>query len=134
MMLERFEQVRQQALEELKQVEDLTALEAFRIKYLGRKGLVTQLLSQIGALPREDKPKAGQLANQAKRDVTAAFEGRQKTLKAAQKPTGEFVDVTLPGRLAIRVDKVNVADVPTAGTDRIGEVCFLDIHVEQVRQ
>jgi phenylalanyl-tRNA synthetase alpha chain len=96
-MLEQFEQTGREALEELAHVQDLQALEAFRIKYLGRKGAVTQLLSQIGALPREDKPKAGQLANRVKKEVTAAFEQRKQALEKGQKRRGEFVDVTLPG-------------------------------------
>ena len=96
-MLEQFEQVRQQALDELKAVADAGALEEYRIKYLGRKGLVTQLLSQIGQLPREDKPKAGQLANQAKKEVSAAFEQRKADIQASKKPAGPLVDVTLPG-------------------------------------
>jgi len=96
-MLEQFEQVRQQALDELKAVADAGALEEYRIKYLGRKGLVTQLLSRIGQLPREDKPKAGQLANQAKKEVTAAFEQRKADIEASKKPAGPLVDVTLPG-------------------------------------
>ena len=52
-MLENFEQTGQQALAELKEVTNADQLEAFRIKYLGRKGLVTGMLSQIGKLPKE---------------------------------------------------------------------------------
>ena len=96
-MLEQFEEVGQQALEELKTVADPKALEDYRIKYLGRKGQVTQLLSQIGALPREEKPKAGQLANRIKKEVTAAFEERKGALEATAKPAGPLQDVTLPG-------------------------------------
>ena len=97
-MLEQFEQTGQEALTELGQVNDLKALEDFRIKYLGRKGSVTQLLSQIGNLPKEDKPKAGQLANKIKKDVTAAFEARKAELEQSQGPKGPAIDVTLPGR------------------------------------
>jgi len=96
-MLEQFEQTGKQALTELEQAGDLAALEEFRIKYLGRKGSVTQLLSQIGALPKEDKPKAGQLANKIKKEVTAAFEARKTALEQSQGPQGPTVDVTLPG-------------------------------------
>jgi ribosomal protein L20 len=46
-MLEQFEQAAGQALAELEHVQDLKALEDFRIKYLGRKGLLLQLLSEI---------------------------------------------------------------------------------------
>jgi len=53
-MLEQFEKIRDEALEALKKVTDLDSLEQFRIKYLGRKGLVTRMLSQIGKLPAEE--------------------------------------------------------------------------------
>ncbi|MCU0918105.1 MAG: phenylalanine--tRNA ligase subunit alpha [Planctomycetes bacterium] len=96
-MLEQFEQVGRQALAELGQVQDLKALEEFRIKYLSRKGLIMQLLSEVGRLPREEKPRGGQLANQAKSDVLAAFEERKRVLEEARKQTRELIDVTLPG-------------------------------------
>jgi phenylalanyl-tRNA synthetase alpha chain len=96
-MLEQFEQAAGQALAELEQVNDLKALEDFRIKYLGRKGLIMQLLSEVGRLPREEKPRAGQLANRAKNEVTAAFGHRKKALEEAQKQKREIMDVTVPG-------------------------------------
>ncbi len=96
-MLERLEQIGTEALAELKKVHDLKALEDFRIKYLGRKGLIMQLLSEVGGLPRELKPRAGQLANKAKNDVLAAFEECKKALENSHKQMREFIDVTLPG-------------------------------------
>jgi phenylalanyl-tRNA synthetase alpha chain len=96
-MLEQFEQAAGQALAELEQVRDLKALEDFRIKYLGRKGFIMQLLSEVGQLPREEKPRAGQLANRAKNEVTTAFEHRKKVLEDAQKQQRELIDVTVPG-------------------------------------
>ncbi len=96
-MLEQFEQVGRQALAELERVQDLKALEDFRLKYLSRKGLLLQLLSEVGQLSREDKPRAGQLANRAKNEVTAAFEHRKKALEEVQKQKREMIDVTLPG-------------------------------------
>jgi phenylalanyl-tRNA synthetase alpha chain len=96
-MLEQFTQIGEQALADLAGVEDLEALEAYRIQYLGRKGQVTQMLSLIGKLPKEDKPKGGQLANQVKKQVTAAFEQRQEQLKSSQDTQGPSIDVTLPG-------------------------------------
>jgi len=96
-MLEQFEQVGKEALAELLKVRDLKALEEFRIKYLSRKGLIMDLLSQVGKLPREEKPKGGQLANKTKNDVMAAFEERKKALEETQKGSRELIDVTLPG-------------------------------------
>ncbi len=96
-MLEQFEKTGEEALAELQKVTDLAALEEFRIKYLGRKGQVTQMLSQIGKFPPEEKPKAGQLANKVKKDVTTAFEEAKNALQAQQGKPKELVDVTLPG-------------------------------------
>ncbi len=96
-MLEQFEQIGRRALADLEAVGDLKALEEYRIKYLGRKGTVTDLLSRIGQLPKEDKPKAGQLANQIKKEVAAAFEAKKAALEQSQKPKRKLVDVTLPG-------------------------------------
>jgi phenylalanyl-tRNA synthetase alpha chain len=96
-MLDQFEKTGEQALAELQKVADLAALEEFRIKYLGRKGQVTQMLSQIGKFPPEQKPQAGQLANKVKKDVTKAFEDAKATLQAQQAKPKELIDVTLPG-------------------------------------
>jgi len=97
-MLEQFEKIGKNALEDLKKVTDLESLEQFRIKYLARKGQITQMLSQIGQVPPEQKPQAGKLANKIKKDVTEAFEQLKKTLTESQgEKTQQFVDVTLPG-------------------------------------
>jgi phenylalanyl-tRNA synthetase alpha chain len=106
-MLEPFEQIGKQALAELTQVQDLKALEDYRIKYLGRKGLLMQLLSEVGRLPREEKPRAGQLANRAKNEVTAAFEQRKKVLEETRKQQRTVLDVTLPG-LPVLIGKPHV--------------------------
>jgi len=96
-MLEQFEQTGKDALENLKKVTDLASLEEFRIKYLGRKGQITGMLSRIGQFPPEEKPKAGQLANKIKKNVTSAFDDLKKKLEQQQAKPAEFIDVTLPG-------------------------------------
>jgi phenylalanyl-tRNA synthetase alpha chain len=106
-MLEQFEKTGNDALAELQQVTDLAALEEFRIKYLGRKGQVTQLLSQIGKLPAEQNPQAGQLANKVKNEVTKAFEQLKENLLAQQETPKELVDVTLPG-IPVNIGKAHV--------------------------
>ena len=81
-MLKQFQKIGEEALAELEQVEDSASMEQFRIKYLGRKGQIIQMLSQIGVLPPEQKPQAGQLANQIKKKVTEAFEQKNAALAA----------------------------------------------------
>jgi phenylalanyl-tRNA synthetase alpha chain len=106
-MPEQFEKIGEQALAELQKVADLAALEEFRIKYLGRKGQITQMLSQIGNFPPEQKPRAGQLANKVKKDVTGAFEEKKAALQSRQAKPKELIDVTLPG-VSVSIGKKHV--------------------------
>ncbi len=107
-MLEQFKQIGKEALADLKKVTDLMTLEEFRIKYLGRKGQIIQMLSQIGKLPPEQKPQAGQLANKIKKEVTKAFEELKSTLlQSQQEISEELIDVTLPGK-PVRIGKTHV--------------------------
>ena len=106
MNLQEFQAIGDQALADLQAVTSLESLETYRIQYLGRKGQVTQMLSQIGKVPKEDKPKAGQLANQIKKQVTAAFETRKAELEQAQ-AQGPVVDVTLPAD-AVQIGRPHV--------------------------
>ena len=98
-MLEQFEKTGKEALSALKKITDSAVLEQFRIKYLGRKGQITQLLSHIGRLPAEQKPKAGQVANKIKKEVTEAFEQLKTRISQSQTEAEKFIDVTLPGRI-----------------------------------
>lgn len=107
MKLQDFENIGKQAIEELAQVSDAGSLEQFRIKYLGRKGSVTQMLSQIGGFSKEDKPKAGQLANKIKNEVNQAFSAKQKEFGASKKKVAKLDDVTLPGK-EMNVGKAHV--------------------------
>ena len=107
-MLEQFKKIGKDALEDLKKVSDPEALKQFRIKYLARKGQITQMLSRIGQCPFEQRPQAGQLANKIKKDVTAAFEQLKKTIaESRQKKPQQFVDVTLPG-IPMRIGKMHI--------------------------
>ncbi len=107
-MLEQFKKTGKEALADLKKVTDLASLEEFRIKYLSRKGQIIRMLSQIGKLPSEEKPQAGQLANKIKKEVTKAYEQLKSTLsQSRQAQSKEMIDVTLPGR-PVRIGKPHV--------------------------
>jgi phenylalanyl-tRNA synthetase alpha chain len=106
-MLKQFEQIGEDALAELSKVEDSASLEQFRIKYLGRKGQVIQMLSQIGTFPPDQKPQAGQLANQIKKKVTEAFEQKTALIGSKGAGTKELIDVTEPG-IPVHIGKKHV--------------------------
>lgn len=107
-MLEQLEKIGKDALAALKNITDTATLEDFRIKYLGRKGRITQMLSQIGHLPSEQRREAGRLANKAKREISEAFEQLKKSLLQSQQgKSQEMLDVTLPGT-TINIGKTHV--------------------------
>jgi len=98
-MLDEFKKISQDAIADLKNVKDMAALENFRIKYLSRKGQITQMLTGIGKVPPQQRPQAGQLANKIKKQVADAFEQlKASLLQAATKESQHLIDVTLPGK------------------------------------
>jgi phenylalanyl-tRNA synthetase alpha chain len=77
-------------------------LERIRITYLGRKGRLTEVMRGVGALPAEERPAMGELANQLKRRVDeqiAILRERWDSERRARALASERLDVTLPGRL-----------------------------------
>ncbi len=75
-------------------------LEETRAKYLGRQGILPELLKQLGSAQAEDRGRLGKLANEAKAIVQTAFETRKQELESADslKQSSSF-DITLPGRI-----------------------------------
>lgn len=99
-LLAELEGLRVQALAQLDEVTELTALDAWRIHYLGRKGALKQVMRDLGMLPAVQRPPVGQVSNDVKAALEEAFAARAVTLKQAQFAatlSGAEVDVTLPG-------------------------------------
>ena len=95
------DELEQQALQAVAESSDATALDEVRVRYLGKKGVLTQQLKQLGALPAEERPAAGQEINRIKRQVQTAIESRGEALLSAAldaQLASETIDVTLPGR------------------------------------
>ncbi len=83
---------------ETETVADKTALEAFRIKYLGTKGLVKSLMGEMKQVPNEQKRAFGQVMNDFKVLVEQKFEGFQEQVDSLNgTETGASIDFTLPG-------------------------------------
>ncbi len=81
--------------------ESLAALDEVRVQYLGKKGILTQQLKQLGSLPADERPQAGQAINRAKQSLQEAIEARKAALRDLEldaKIASQSVDVTLPGR------------------------------------
>ena len=100
-MKEKLEELRRQALEKLESLPDKKELEELRVKVMGKKGSLTELLRGMGALPAEERPKAGQMVNQLRQELEARFTAREAELEAALKErrlAEERIDVTMPGK------------------------------------
>jgi len=95
------EQIRARAEREIAAADGSAALDAVRVAYLGKKGVVTALLKSLGRLPAAERPAAGQAINRLKEAIGARIEARRAALEQdamAQALAAERVDVTLPGR------------------------------------
>src|SRR3954452_4555208 len=92
------EQIRAAALEETAAAADEAALEAVRVKYLGRTRSISGLSEGMRTLSKEDKPRLGKLLNDTRNAVTAALDERKAALSSqADERAFANVDLTLPG-------------------------------------
>ena len=91
------EEVSKRADDELAAVQNAGDLEQFRIKYLGSKGEMKNLMQLLGQVPKDEKPAFGQKVNAIKNRVTEAFEAKKALLSGG---AGDAMteDVTEPGR------------------------------------
>ncbi|MBF0425225.1 MAG: phenylalanine--tRNA ligase subunit alpha [Magnetococcales bacterium] len=100
-MRQQLEQLSHVAESELTQATTLTDLEQVRIRFLGRKGTLTQLLRGLSSVDPAERPLIGDLANRIKESFNQAHAARLETLQQQELETSlrrEAVDVTLPGR------------------------------------
>ncbi len=91
----------EQAGQEITAAADLEALERLRVAYLGKKGTLTTRMKQLGKLPPDERPAAGEAINRARRRLQEALEKRRLQLQEQElqaRIAAETVDVTLPGR------------------------------------
>jgi phenylalanyl-tRNA synthetase alpha chain len=99
-MNERIEQLTREALDAIGAATDTAALEEVRIRYLGRKAELPNLLRGVAELPAEQRGAVGKAANQARQQLERAIEQRQAALAAAElqaRLAEDRVDITLPG-------------------------------------
>ena len=90
-----------QARAAVQAAKDPVALDQVRVDYLGKKGRLTILLKQVGNLPEDERPAAGEAINNAKRMLQDAIEAQRQILEKAileNRLTDEKIDITLPGR------------------------------------
>lgn len=103
-MKEKLEAIKNNALEELKKVADKTQLENIRVKYLGKKGELTQVLRMMGSLSAEERPLIGKLANEVRGTIEGIIESHEAEMKSKEKELKlqkEVIDISMPGKKQI---------------------------------
>jgi phenylalanyl-tRNA synthetase alpha chain len=101
---ERIRAILHDAGEELRRATTGQALEELRVRYLGKKGRLTELLRAIPSLPPAERPVVGREANQAKAEIEAALEARLAEVADAERRArlaADRVDLSLPGRRVV---------------------------------
>ncbi len=95
------ESLANQALGEVAACGGLAELDEARVRWLGKKGTLTEQLKSLGGLPAAERPAAGQRINEAKERLQIAIDARRQELTRAQverELAAGRIDVTLPGR------------------------------------
>jgi len=100
-MQQQLQDLIKQAETAVQQAADLNSLDDIRVKFLGKKGALTEILQGVGKLEPSERPKVGQYVNKAKQEIHDFLNDRKSFLEneaLAKKLSGEKIDVTLPGR------------------------------------
>ena len=100
-MIQMLEDVKKQAETELSTVNDEVTLQNLKARFVGRKGVITEILKGMKDIPDSDRPRMGKLINETKTFVEDLIEQRLDAIREEKKRRSlheEKIDVTLPGR------------------------------------
>lgn len=85
---------------EIKKAPDLKSLQTVRIKYLGKKGILTEKIKSLGSVPGEERPEYGRILNETKNYIEDLFRQQEGVFKAVELEKllkRDRIDVTAPG-------------------------------------
>ena len=102
-MKAKLDQIREQALAQIKNCENMDKLNEIRVSILGKKGELTSVLKSMKDVAPEDRPKVGQWVNETRQEIeTVMDEAKSRMEKAVReaKMKAEVIDVTLPAKKA----------------------------------
>jgi phenylalanyl-tRNA synthetase alpha chain len=100
-MKEKLFQLLESARSEISNSSGTKELEDIRVKYLGKKGEITVILKEMGALPKEERPEMGKVANEVRENIETLLEDAKAEKKNSEinaRLLEESIDVTLPGK------------------------------------
>ncbi|RKD23817.1 phenylalanine--tRNA ligase subunit alpha [Ammoniphilus oxalaticus] len=104
-MQEKLVELKEAALASLSDVKDLAELNDLRVKYLGKRGALTEIMKGMGKLSPEERPVMGQQANEVRAVIESLLKEKTEAFEQAilqEKLESQRIDVTLPGRVVAR--------------------------------
>ena len=107
-MRDKLDQIYKDAKEQIEKIDFSQGLNDLRIKYLGKKGELTEILKGLGSLSPEERPKIGSIVNEVRDFISKAIEEKEKELKEKEineKLEKESIDITLPSTKITRGSK-----------------------------
>src|SRR5918992_3297966 len=110
-MTERISELRAAGEAAIADAPGTTELEDVRVRFLGRKAELPNLLRGVAQLPPEERGTVGRAANEARKALEAAIEARAAELEAAEldsRLAADVIDVTLPGSPAVKPGRVHL--------------------------
>ncbi len=102
-MKEKLEQIKNEVLSQVGACNEVDALSEIRVRFLGKKGQLTDILKSMKDVAPEDRPKVGQLVNETRAEIEKVFDEAKKKLEKVVREAqlkSEVIDVTLPGKRA----------------------------------
>lgn len=100
-MREKLEAIKEIALKELREAKSKAELDNIRVKYLGKKGELTQILRGMGSLSAEERPIIGKIANEVREALESFIEDASNNIKNIEKELKlkkEVIDISMPGK------------------------------------
>lgn len=98
-MIDRLKRIEDEAVQAIKSAHDEESLNRLKIKYLGRKGIITKIIKELGNLPSNERPRVGRIANELKTSLAAELSLALEMLsERKKKEVLPELDITLPGR------------------------------------
>lgn len=100
-MQQTIEALKEQFVSELKEVTTSKALENLKVKYLGKKGPIQDLMKELRNVSPEERPQAGKLINDLKEQISEKISSQEESFihsEETERLQNETIDVTLPGR------------------------------------
>ncbi len=111
-MQEKVDSIKKEVLEAIDGICDSKVLYDLRVKYIGKKGIISELVSSLGSLTIEEKKQYGSLINNLKQEVTKLFDDKNEEIELNllnEKLKNEKIDISLPS-IQIPIGSPNILE------------------------